>query len=304
MCIFMKCLKCNVYNEDNHIIEHNNNESLHEITENAIEKLNMYSKFKNIGKGATSKIYLTKKDNNSYICKCVNRDSLRKGFREIKILQKLNNDFFPKLHEIISFDKNLFIFMHYENSVDIHKFCFEPYRNDIPMTLIIDMIKQMGNAIKTLHSYNFVHLDLKLENFILNQKKQVKLIDFGTVRAIYDKEKTLYSIVGTKNYSPPEIYRYKYHKNSDIWSYAVCVWILLMKDYCFNHNNIKKSFTLEDFPYELFTFPNEFHLQYLKNYDIKVKELFQQVFKIFPIDRPEIDLVINFDYQKYFIDNK
>ena len=296
----MKCLRCNVYENENE----NENEEENTVTVDPIEKLNKYSKFKNIGKGATSKIYLTKKDNNSYICKSISRDSLKKGFREIKILKKLNNDVFPRLHEFLSFDNNLFIFMHYENSVDVHKYCFEPYKNDIPIKLIINIIRQMGSAVKTLHSYNFVHLDLKLENFIITEKKLIKLIDFGTVRPICDTEKKLYTIVGTKNYSAPEIYRYKYHRNSDIWSYAVCVWILIIKDYCFNHNKIKRSYNLENFPFQSFAFPNEMQILYLKNYHFKIKELFKKVFKIFPIDRPELDILIDFDYEKYLIPNK
>lgn len=298
----MKCLRCNDFNKNES--DEINNESLYKINKDPIEKLNMYSNFKKIGIGATSRIYLTKKDNIEYICKCINRDSLKKGFREIKILQKINNDFFPKLYDFLSINNNLFIFMNYENSIDIHKYCFEPCRNDIPIILIIDIIKQMGKAIQSLHSYNFVHLDLKLENFVITDKKHVKLIDFGTVRVLYNFEKDLNNIVGTKNYSPPEIYRYKYHRNSDIWSYAVCIWILIMKDYCFNHNKIKRSYTLEDFPYELFTFPTDRQIAYLKKYDIKIKELFKEVFKIFPIDRPEIDVLINFDYEKYLITDK
>ena len=294
----MKCLRCNVYENENE------NKDENAITIDPIEKLNKYSKFKNIGKGATSKIYLTKKDNNSYICKCVSRDSLKKGFREIKILKKLNNDVFPRIHEFLSFDNNLFIFMHYENSVDVHKYCFEPYKNDIPIKLIINMIRQMGRAIKTLHSYDFVHLDLKLENFIITEKKLIKLIDFGTVRPICDTEKKLYSIVGTKNYSAPEIYRSKYHLNSDIWSYAVCIWILIVKDYCFNHNSIDRCYTVETLPYDLFTFPSEYHLLMLKKFNTEIKELFKNVFKVFPIDRPSIQFLINFNYEKYLISNK
>ena len=131
--------------------------------------------------------------------------------------------------------------MDYENSVDIHKYCFEPHRNNIPMDNIMYMINQMY-SYKTLHSYNFVHLDLKLENFIITNNNIVKLIDFGTVKPLTKTEKKLNTIVGTRNYSAPEIYRHRYYTNSDIWSYAICIWILIIKDYCFNHSEIKKSF--------------------------------------------------------------
>ena len=303
MCLFAKCLRCKVYNNDDDPENEKNNEIDIEIID-PIEILNTYSKFKKIGVGATSKIYLTKKKDKKYICKLVNRSNFKKGFREIKILQKLNNSFFPKLHEFISFDNNLFIFMEYENSMDLHKYCFELNKNNIPIKEIINIIRQMGKAIITLHNYNFVHLDIKLENYIITKKNCIKLIDFGTVRPILEGEKKLNSMVGTRNYSPPEIYRYKYHINSDIWSYAICIWILLIKDYCFNHNQIKNAYTLENFPYELFNFPTERHLQQLSIFDVKIKKLFQQVFKIFPIDRPDIQLLTIFDYEKYLIPDK
>ena len=295
MCMFLKCFKC----DKNEINKKKN------TSKKKLDKLSNYSKFNKIGIGATSKIYLTKKENNMYICKSINKRNLKKGFREIKILQKLNNgNYFPTLHEFILHNKHLFIFMDYENSVDIHKYCFEPHRNNIPMDNIINMINQMGIAIKTLHSYNFVHLDLKLENFIITNNNIVKLIDFGTVKPLTKTEKKLNTIVGTRTYSAPEIYRHRYHTNSDIWSYAICIWILIIKDYCFNHSEIKKSFSIETLPYRLFTFPNRKHMLILKKFDNKLKEMFENAFKIFPIDRPNIDYLINFDYKKYLIKNK
>ena len=297
MCLFINCFKRTPKKSQDKSIELTK-------TNDPIDKLNMYSKLKKIGYGATSRIYITKKNNKTYVCKCVSRDSLKKGFREIKVLQKLNSDFFPKLHEFISFDSNLFIFMNYENSVDVHKYCFEINKCELPYKNIIHIIREMGKAIQTLHSYNFVHLDLKLENFIITNKKNIKLIDFGTARPLLKGERILHNIVGTKNYSAPEIYRSKYHLNSDIWSYAVCIWILIVKDYCFNHNSIDRCYTVETLPYDLFTFPSEYHLLMLKKFNTEIKELFKNVFKVFPIDRPSIQFLINFNYEKYLISNK
>ena len=297
MCIFLKCFKC---------INKSNTIEINTEAKKPLDKLNQYSRFKKIGIGATSKIYLTKKGNKMYVCKSISKRNLKKGFREIKILKKIinSNDYFPTLHEFILHDKHLFIFMNYENSVDIHKYCFEPRKNNIPMCDIISMINQMGIAIKTLHSYNFVHLDLKLENFIITDNNTIKLIDFGTVKPLANKEKKLNTIVGTRNYSAPEIYRHRYHTNSDIWSYAICIWILIIKDYCFNHSEINKSFSIETIPYNLFKFPNRKHKILLEKFDNKLKDLFECVFKIFPVDRPDINYIINFDYKKYLIKNK
>jgi serine/threonine protein kinase len=318
MCYLSKCFGCNVKiiedkddsdndnhdNNDNHH-NHHNNLNLEEICDiDEITKLEKYSRFKKFSYGATSKIYLTKKNKVTYICKNINKTSLRKGYREIKVLQIINSEHLSKMHEYIAFDNNIFIFMNYENSLDIHKYCFEQNDMDISKKLLISMIKQMGRAIKALHSYNFVHLDIKLENFIITDKNQVKLIDFGTVHNMREGEKNLKSILGTKNYSAPEIYRCCYHTNSDIWSYAVCVWILITKNFCFNHSKIKPRYTIENFPYELFRFPINIHINILANYNKKIKDMFEHVFKMFPIDRPQLDYLIDFDYNKYLLNNK
>ena len=305
MCFFSKCFSCNVK-----VIEDNENENGNDLSFedihgiNEIEKLKKYSKFKRFSHGATSKIYLTKKNKVTYICKNVNKKSLRKGFKEIKLLETINSEYLSKMHEYIIFDSSLFIFMEYENSIDIHKYCFEQNDNTISKKLLISMIKQMGNAIKALHAYNFVHLDIKLENFIITDKKHVKLIDFGTVHHMYEGEKKLKSILGTKNYSAPELYRCSYHTNSDVWSYTICVWILITNNFCFNHNEVKSRYTVENFPYELFRFPTNIHKKILENYNPKIGEMFEHSLKMFPIDRPNIDYLIDFDYNKYIVSNK
>lgn len=37
----------------------------------------------------------------------------------------------------------------------------------------------MARAIEHVHSLNFVHLDIKPSNFLINKTHQVKLADFG-----------------------------------------------------------------------------------------------------------------------------
>lgn len=46
-----------------------------------------------------------------------------------------------------------------------------------------ELLKQMIAALRALQRQGMLHRDLKLENFMVNQEGQVKLIDFGTVEA-------------------------------------------------------------------------------------------------------------------------
>ena len=42
-----------------------------------------------------------------------------------------------------------------------------------------NIMKQMTNALMYLHERNIAHRDIKLENIIVNEDMQLKLIDFG-----------------------------------------------------------------------------------------------------------------------------
>ena len=52
----------------------------------------------------------------------------------------------------------------------------------------------------------FVHLDIKLENVVLNDDFSLSLIDFGTTRNMRDSFYTLSTMEGTPEYRAPENY--------------------------------------------------------------------------------------------------
>ena len=160
----------------------------------------------------------------------------------------------------------------------------------------------MTQSIIELHSRGFVHLDIKLENFILTDKKQIKLIDFGTTHKITDYEKKLQTISGTRGYSAPEIYRKSYHNNSDIWALGICIWVLLVRTYCFNHKNLDHKYKFNNFPENKFYFPSKKHIDVMNKYDFnfELRNLFNEIFKIFPLDRCSLKYIYYFDFEKNY----
>ena len=72
--------------------------------------------------------------------------------------------------------------------------------------------RQIMRCTLILHSYGMAHLDIKPENFIINDDLTISFIDFGHAQRIDSK---IESIVGTKRYVAPEI---NYFKSQDVSS--------------------------------------------------------------------------------------
>jgi len=73
-------------------------------------------------------------------------------------------------------------------------------------TDIINIINQIVDAVAYLHEHNLVHRDIKLENFVLIDRRpknlNVKLIDFDFLLNL--NEQCSYVFYGTEGYRPPE----------------------------------------------------------------------------------------------------
>eukprot|EP01031_Cornospumella_fuschlensis_P026473 gene26473-31995_t len=65
-------------------------------------------------------------------------------------------------------------------------------------------------ALHTLHNAGFVHLDVTLENIMLNQQRKCVLIDYGNARRVQTNDYVLVEDVGVKDfYVSPEVVDYK-----------------------------------------------------------------------------------------------
>ena len=70
------------------------------------------------------------------------------------------------------------------------------------------IIKGLASALKHLHQRFIAHRDMKLENVILDDNLNPKLIDFGFSTCL-GKEKQIKIFCGTPSYMAPEIVQKK-----------------------------------------------------------------------------------------------
>ncbi len=105
---------------------------------------------------------------------------------------------------------------------------------------LIATMQKMSQALTAFHALGFWHCDIKLDNFILREDGDIKLIDFGLSRG---KDES-YGIGGTQGYLPPELYAHmgkdnvkpmmQFHEATEVYALGVCFKIMLL-----NYLNLK-----------------------------------------------------------------
>ena len=124
------------------------------------------------------------------------------------------------------------------NGVDLY-FCYEEdllgVRDDLKnKDNQKKIIKELIDAIDYLHSHNYAHRDIKIENILIDKKLDIKLCDGEYLLKIDDGGYNSNSdICGTELYFPPEFeidipYNWK---KVDIWSLGFVLLVILSCGY-------------------------------------------------------------------------
>lgn len=121
-------------------------------------------------------------------------------------LQYQEEEVFVKFFRWFQDSLNLFISMEYFELGDLEQHIIE----SITVDDLKDIIKDVLNGLRIMHSENFAHRDLKPSNIFVVEKPPtsnwwVKIGDFGISKRVEGDKTALYSQVGTPHYQAPEI---------------------------------------------------------------------------------------------------
>ena len=148
--------------------------------------------------------------------------------REIKLLKMMSHPYIVKLHETYETNHHINIIMEYVGGPSLYTYLkSQPNKkmNEIEGKRIF---KQITEALQYCHHKSITHRDIKLENLLMDENKNIKLIDFGfsTFMPVEEKAKMF---CGTPSYMSPEIVLKKEYCGppADIWALGVLLFALL-----------------------------------------------------------------------------
>ncbi|KAG7085501.1 hypothetical protein E1B28_003063 [Marasmius oreades] len=88
--------------------------------------------------------------------------------------------------------------------------------------------RQIASALDYCHRNNVVHRDLKIENILISQTGNIKIIDFG-LSNLYDPSAHLSTFCGSLYFAAPELLNAKVYTGPevDVWSFGVVLYVLV-----------------------------------------------------------------------------
>lgn len=201
-----------------------------------ISKYYINNNSKLLGEGAFGTVY-ERNDNIKCAVKTIEKDKITKKLnkpwdmikgmveKEIENMRKCQS---INVVQIYGYDIN-------DNNIEIKmELCQNTLMNyyktkgTLSLEEIREIFLQLNNALKCLDENNIRHRDLKLENVLIkneNNKKIIKLGDFGLSKYAYENE-NISTMCGTPIYMAPEILNGNYTSNADIWSIGIMMYIL------------------------------------------------------------------------------
>jgi len=151
----------------------------------------------------------------------------------------------------------------------------------------IRIYKQILDGIVYLHENNVAHRDIKLENILLNEVLEVKLIDFGFSFCSLPTQK-LKIFCGTPSYMSPEIVNKRPYLGppSDMWSMGILFYVMLCGTFPFRGNTEAELYRC--ITKGLYSLPTDITIQ--------AKQIISKLLNQTPERRPTAREVINVSY--------
>ena len=204
------------------------------------EKIGQFVFRGNLGEGATSVVKLAFDTNSKtyFACKVISKTRLSTEARqqkfemEIRIMQELHHPGIVELHELLQDDNFYYVFMEFCSNGELFDYIVN--HKKLNENESKNMLRQLVEALKYIHSKGIAHRDLKPENLLLDTFHHIKLTDFGLSKKFIDTNSNhlCKTPCGSPFYTSPETLNGSLQKSydpfkADIWSAGVILYVMV-----------------------------------------------------------------------------
>ncbi|MFL6580394.1 MAG: protein kinase domain-containing protein [Burkholderiales bacterium] len=212
-----------------------------------MEKIGKYEVIKELGKGATSVVYLA---NDAFALrqvaiKLVRADALgdrEHGRRfhklflaEASLAGKLSHPHLVAIYDAVSDEEGSYLVMEYVAGGTL-----EPHTQPdklLSITAVVEIVFKCCKALDYAHRHGIIHRDIKPANILLTTETDIKISDFGAALSV-TAETTQVSGIGSPAYmSPEQLQEATLNHQTDIFSLGVVMYQLLTGSLPFKSTN-------------------------------------------------------------------
>lgn len=146
--------------------------------------------------------------------------------REVHILKLIRHPHIVQLYEIIETRRQLYLIMEYASGGELFDYIVANGRVHEPEAC--SFFHQIIAGVEKIHAMNIVHRDLKPENLLLDEHRNIKIVDFGLSNVFRDGQ-LLKTACGSPCYAAPEMIAGHNYVPSlcDLWSCGVILFALV-----------------------------------------------------------------------------
>jgi calcium-dependent protein kinase len=207
-----------------------------------------YERKQDLGSGMSGVVFLVslKADPaQTFACKSIHKqrmgaDEVQALRDEIALCASLDHPNIVKIIECFESDKAITMIMECCRGGELYDSLIE--EGEYTQQRAAELFRMMVHSVNYCHQVGVVHRDLKLENFVFEEKptqtSELKLIDFGLSmkhRGANGIQK-MKSVVGTAYYMAPEVIdrNVEYDSKCDVWALGVILFMMLTGSPPFN----------------------------------------------------------------------
>mmetsp|Transcript_18582 Transcript_18582/g.45657 ORF Transcript_18582/g.45657 Transcript_18582/m.45657 type:complete len:365 (+) Transcript_18582:6-1100(+) len=156
--------------------------------------------------------------------------------REIRILKALCHPNIIRLFEVVEHPSRKLLMMQYSSGGDLCRYVREHRR--LSEQESCRLFCQIVEGLRYCHDSGIVHRDVKLDNLLIDEHKNIKIVDFGFSVSFKEGQK-LRKACGSPSYAAPEIVARRPYSPTgvDVWSSGVVLYAMVCGYFPFQGSN-------------------------------------------------------------------